>query len=75
MADQNGSKRPDGEELCNSPVPGQCNCADDHTNSHENAEEEGELEVLDDLADFLEEGGVLGFLAGGTPVHVDTEHV
>jgi hypothetical protein len=75
VTDNHNTQRPDSEELSDLPVPGQCNSADNHTGSHDDAENESVLEVLDDLADFLEESRVFGFLAGGAPVHFNAEHV
>jgi hypothetical protein len=70
-----GGKRPDGKELGDTPVPWHNASASDHAERHDDAEDEGVLEVLDDFADFLEEGGVFGLLAGRSPVHLDAEHV
>lgn len=47
----------------------------DHHGGRREAEEQGPLELLQNLGHLLEEGGVLGLLGGGAPGHVDAEHV
>lgn len=47
----------------------------DHGSDSENRKRERILEVLQDARDFDPEIGELGFLACGTPRHVDLEHV
>jgi hypothetical protein len=46
-----------------------------HHADHGEAEGEGELEALDDVANGLEEGDVIDFLGCCAPLHVDAEHV
>lgn len=75
MAHHDGAKREDGDELGDAPVPWDVESASDHTSGAENAEDEGVLETLDETGKFLEEGGVLDFLCGGAPGHVDLEEV
>ena len=48
---------------------------EDHTGNAEDGEEHAELELLEHLGDLNEEVGELGLLGGGTPRHVDFEHV
>lgn len=69
------AERVDGDEEVDAPENGS---GVEENNDHsrgDKAEDEGALEVLDNLGDFLEEGGVFGFLARRTPGHVDGEHV
>jgi len=77
MRDSDRAHRQDSDEILDSPVvwderpDGQ----DYYACKTEDTEEHGELELLQDLGDFDEEVGELGFLGGSTPGHVDLEHV
>ena len=67
----------DGHEILDLPVVGHewCNSEDDHSGDTDDGEQHGELELLEHLGHFNEEVGEFGFLGGGTPRHVDLEHV
>lgn len=47
----------------------------DHAAQNGNHQHVHPLEASDDLGDLSEEVGVVLFFGGGTPVHVDAEHV
>lgn len=47
----------------------------DHSDDHNDAKEEGEFELFEDLGDFFEESCASGFFRSRTPGHVDAEHV
>lgn len=48
---------------------------DDHHRRAKDAEQEGVLEVLGDLSDFLKEGCVFELLCRGAPTHVDAKQM
>ncbi|TGO72459.1 hypothetical protein BELL_0452g00050 [Botrytis elliptica] len=66
---ENGDKRID------SPIPGHDERAHNHAGGHENAEEEGVFEALEQTRDFFKEGDVFDFFGRGAPGHVDFEEM
>lgn len=67
----------DGDEISDFPVVGdeRADSKNDHTSNAEDTEGDRVLEALEDPGNFNEEVGELGFLGGGTPLHVVLEHV
>ena len=47
----------------------------DHPDDDDEAEDQGEFELFEDLGDFFEESGISSFFRSRTPAHVDAEHV
>lgn len=57
-------------------VSGRCEFSEvDHAADHGDGEDVHPLEALEDLGHLLEEVTCNGFLGGGSPLHVDAEHV
>jgi len=77
MRDRHCRHGQDGHEIGDLPVVGHewCDGKDDHASYAEDGEDHGELELLEHFGHFNEEVGELGFLGGGSPCHVDLEHV
>lgn len=81
MAADNVCQRPNGHKLGDLPIiwnqlphwsyPRQ----DDHHGNHGNTPDEGDLELLDDGGNFLEERGIGRFFRSGAPAHVDAKKV
>ena len=77
MATGDGRHRQDSHEIFDLPVRRDERAAseDDHAGDTEQGEGHAELELLEHFGHFDEEIGELGFFGGGTPGHVDFEHV
>lgn len=68
-------QRPDGGEEVDLPEGRRDGGEADHAGAADDAEEEGELELLQQLRHLFEEGRVFDLLGRRAPAHVDGEHV
>ena len=75
VAEDDGGEGPDGDEDADLPEVGHEAGEHDHHGGGAEDEDEGALELCQDLGHLLEEGGVLGLLGGGAPAHVDADHM
>lgn len=75
MTKHNSRQRPDGGENVDAPERRGDGGEADHACRTNDAEDEGEFELFEQLRHFLEEGRVLDFFRRRAPAHVDGEHV
>ena len=75
MPEDDRRQRPDGGEEVDAPEGRGDGGKADHAGAADDAEEEGEFELLQQLRYLFEEGRVFDFLGRGAPGHIDGEHV
>jgi hypothetical protein len=75
VAEDDGRQRPDGGEEVDAPEGRGDGGEADHAGAADDAEEEGEFELLQQLRHLFEEGRVFNLLGRRAPGHVDGEHV